>query len=275
MTPYSPKDYWANIAEDFRLADSTGLAPVLHPGTPSWFNELIDKLQFQAMRRALALAQVLPGSKVLDVGCGTGRWVRRYAQLGLLATGLDGTRGMLTTARKHGTIEPLVAGEARQLPFLDSSFDCVTDVTVIQHIPSESQTRALSEMMRVLRPGGRLILVELIRGAGPHIFPHPPENWIEQVTSHNAKLIAWFGQEFLLPDRLFVHLAQSLRGGNGTSPRPDLLGASSPSNANRALRSAYWRFRRITTSVSAWIDPLTEKICTARLATHGVFVFRK
>ncbi len=274
MTPYSPKEYWSGIAKDFRSADPFGFSPVLHPGAPVWFNQLIDKLQFQALRRAVELAQISPGSRVLDVGCGTGRWVRRYTELGFCATGVDAAPNMLTTAREHGTITPLIAGEASQLPFSDCVFDCVADVTVVQHIPSDLQPRALSEMTRVLKPRGCLILMELIRGTGAH-FPHSPENWIKQVTSRGPTLIGWFGQEFLLPDRLLVRLAQSLRGGNSTSSNADVLTVSSPSHANPVLRSAYWRFRRITTSVSAWIDPLTEKICTARLATHGVFVFRK
>lgn len=275
MTLYSPREYWAGLAKDFRSADPFGFAPVLHPGAPVWFNQLIDKLQFQALRRALGLAQITPGSRVLDIGCGTGRWVRRYAELGFCAAGVDAAPDMLTTARERGTISPLIAGEASQLPFSDCVFDCVADVTVIQHIPLDLQTRALSEMTRVLKPGGRLILMELIQGAGAHIFPHSPENWIKQVTSHGATLIGWFGQEFLLPDRLFVRLTQSLRGGNINSANRDVLPVSSPSDANPVLRSAYWGFRRITTSVSGWIDPLTEKICTPTLATHGVFVFRK
>jgi SAM-dependent methyltransferase len=275
MTSYSPRDYWAGVAEDFRSADPSGFAPVLHPGAPVWFNQLIDKLQFQAIRRALTLAQIPQDSRILDVGCGTGRWVRRYAQLGFRPTGLDRTSGMLTTARRQKTAAPLLAGEAHRLPFPDGSFDCVTDVTVVQHIPSELQPQALGEMIRVLNPGGRLILMELIRGAGVHIFPRAPADWIEQGTSHGATLIAWFGQEFLLPDRIFVHLAQSLRGGNGGHGNTKTTPISSGTRPEPSLRNMYWRLRHITAPVSAWFDPLTEKICPGKLATHGVFVFRK
>jgi SAM-dependent methyltransferase len=275
MSGYSPKEYWASMADDFRSADPSGIAPVLHPGAPGWFNQLIDRQQFHAVRRALALAKIPAAARSLDVGCGTGRWVRRYEQLGLRATGLDATPGMLKTARQCGTGGLLVAGEAYQLPFSDGTFDFVSDVTVVQHIPSELQPAAIGEMIRVLKPQGHLLLFELIRGRGPHIFPRSPEDWIEQAGSHGAALLGWFGEEFLLPDRLFVRMAQSVSGGNGGRHNTGAPPANSDSQAKSAMRNAYWRFRHITASVSAWTDPLAEKIFPARFATHGVFVFRK
>jgi SAM-dependent methyltransferase len=273
MNAYSPKKYWGELAENYVSGDAEGLAPVLHPGAPAWFNRLIDKQQLQAVRRALTIAGIPAAARSLDVGCGTGRWVRRYGQLGFRATGLDVTPGMLKTARQCGTAGQLVAGEAYRLPFADGAFEFVSDVTVVQHIPAELQPAAIGEMMRVLKPEGHLLLLELIRGRGAHIFPRSPENWIEQATSHGATLLGWFGQEFFLPDRLFVRVAQLVSGRNGDSVS---TGApTSESEAGSTIRRVYWRFRRITALVSAWTDPLAEKIFPARYATHGMFVFRK
>jgi len=134
MNVYSPREYWTGISERFRSADPDGFAPVLHPDAPAWFNRTIDSLQSRAMKRALTLAKVQTGSRFLDVGCGTGRWVRRYAQLGFRPIGIDATAGMLQTAREHGTTPPLTVGWASALPFADAYFDAVSDVTVIQHI---------------------------------------------------------------------------------------------------------------------------------------------
>src|SRR5215469_8362661 len=89
MDAYTPKDYWNKLAQDYAEVDETGLAPVMHPEAPAWFNELIDELQFRGVRRALSLVQLSVGASVFDVGCGTGRWIRRYGQMGFLATGLD------------------------------------------------------------------------------------------------------------------------------------------------------------------------------------------
>src|ERR1700683_4295728 len=274
MSGYSPKEYWAGIADDFRSADPAGIAPVLHPGAPAWFNQLIDKQQFHALRRALALATIPTGARTLDVGCGTGRWIRRYEQFGFWAAGLDVPPGMLKTARQCGTAGLLVAGEAHRLPFANGAFDFVSDVTVVQHIPTELQSAVIGEMMRVLKSEGHLLLFELIRGGGAHIFPRSPEDWIKQAAAHGASLLGWFGEEFLLPDRLFVRLVQSVSCGNGAGPKAVLPG-NSKAHARSAIRNTYWRFRHVTASFSAWIDPLTEKLCPARFATHGVFVFRK
>jgi SAM-dependent methyltransferase len=275
MSTFSPKEYWTGLAESDRSGDPTGFSPVLHPDAPAWFNRLIDELQFRALRRALALARIAPGSLALDVGCGTGRWVRRYEGMGFRATGVDATGGMLRLARELRTTAPLVVGEAYRLPFLDARFDLVSDITVVQHIAASLQPQAISEMVRVARPGGCLILMELIRGEGPLLFPREPRDWIEQAASCGAKLVGWFGQEYRLFDRLFVSVALTLAGRNRS---PAKASSGSPKRLPKpsvAAHRIYWRIRRVTVPISVWADPIADRICPAHFATHGVFVFRK
>lgn len=275
MNAYSPKEYWTGVAEDYRSADATGLAPVLHPDAPPWFNRIVDELQFRAVRRALVLASLPRGARILDVGCGTGRWVRRYGALGYEATGVDATPAMLGIARRQGTAALLIAGEAHCLPFAAATFDCVSDITVVQHIPPSLQSQALGEMLRVLKPGGRLFLLELIRGKGAHIFPRPPQDWIEQCTMQRAKLVGWFGQEFLLLDRVLQRAVQSVAGRNGSRATDGSVRRAPGSQSTTGVHRTYWALRRVTASLSASADPLTEKILPAAFATHGMFVFQK
>jgi SAM-dependent methyltransferase len=275
MTDCSEKNYWSEVAAKFRSADATGFAPVLHPGAPEWFNRVIDSQQLRAVKRALALSTARRSSSVLDVGCGSGRWVRRYQAFGYRATGLDATQTMLQIARDQKTSAQLISGEAQRLPFADFSFDCVSDITVVQHIPFSLQPLAISEMMRVLRPDGSLILIELIRGEGLHIFPRPPEDWIRQAELYGGKLIGWFGEEFFPLDHAFVGIVQSARRHKlGLSRRHKVSLDASPREPTLARR-AYWGLRRITVAISSWVDPAVEKLLPARLASHGVFVFRK
>lgn len=272
---YSPKTYWAGLANGYDPADASGFAPILHPQAPAWFNEAIDTLQFRAVRRALAIANIAPGARFLDVGCGTGRWLRRYQQLGFSAVGVDATFGMLRIARAHHTTPPLVVGLAFNLPFRDASFDCLSDITVVQHIPHETQPKALQEMVRVLRPGGRLILLELVRGQGFHVFSRPPQDWIREVLACGTTLLGSFGEEFLFPDRLFVGLAQKVSGRKRKSADQEQPLTAGSSGDLSFARRLYWNLRHISMPISAWTDPLVEKICPISMATHGVFVFQK
>jgi SAM-dependent methyltransferase len=270
IEPYAPRKYWTEIADAYNQGNGDGLAPVLHPGVPDWYNRIIDMLQHRALLRALDIAKLGVGSHILDIGCGTGRWLRRYDDLGYRPTGIDLTSGMLSLARKNRTRSPLVGGESFQLPFKDSTFDAVSDITVIQHQMRTSQRRSLAEMLRVLRPGGRLILIELIRGKGNHIFPLSPRDWIDLVASSGATLVDWFGEEFMLVDRAFVTLARLLVRGkyHDTISLQDVRAAS-------LSREVFWKIRRLTATVSARIDPTVSRIFPGNLATHAVFIFLK
>ncbi|MGB2663803.1 MAG: class I SAM-dependent methyltransferase [Candidatus Acidiferrum sp.] len=279
---YSPKDYWSSLANDGDSSDATGFAPILHPLAPAWFNQLIDRLQFHALRRALALAEISPGARFLDVGCGTGRWVRRYEELEFSAVGVDATIDMLRIARARNTRSPLTTGLAQSLPFSNATFDGLSDITVVQHIPYELQSRALQEMVRVLKPGARMILLEVICGKNSqiakdaHVFPREPRDWIREVEDCGATLIDWFGQEFLLADRLYVRLAHALYKPKGSFV--DQVQSASyrfSSQKSSVARRIYWQLRHVTVPFSVWSEPAVARICPAPLATHGMFVFRK
>ena len=117
------------------------------------------------------------------------------------------------------------------MPFADAKFDCVSDITVVQHIPEPQQPQALGEMLRVLKPGGRLILLELIRGNDAHIFPHSSREWIGQVESCGARQIGSFGQEYLLFDRLFVAAARKLTERSSSPDSTQTAGTSAHSRS--------------------------------------------
>lgn len=91
-----------------------------------------------------------PGESLLDVGCGTGWFTRRFAaHLGGHVTGLDADLARLEYARAHGRHERYLQGDARALPFADASIDRVISVTALCFIDDWRQ--ALGEMARVAR----------------------------------------------------------------------------------------------------------------------------
>src|ERR1700687_809858 len=104
--------------------------------------------------------------------------------------------------------------------------------------------------------------MDLIDGKGAPICPPVPQDGIQQATARGATLIDWFGQEFLLLDRMFTHAAQTIAGRGGRHTRDQTLPVAAESHRTAAARRVYWAARRLTVSLSAWAEPLTEKICS-------------
>lgn len=107
--------------------------------------------------RVCDAAGLVPGNTVLDVACGTGvlagEAARRVRTDGSV-TGLDCNDGMLDVARQHRPDIDWISGEAESLPFADASFDAVISQFGLMFF--EDRAKALSEMWRALKPGGRL-----------------------------------------------------------------------------------------------------------------------
>ena len=89
------------------------------------------------------------GASLLDTGCGTGYFSRRFARLGLSVTGIDPDRDVLNFARKQGSDIHYLQGNAVELPFPDNAFDYSIAVTSLCFIDDPLQ--ALREMWRVTR----------------------------------------------------------------------------------------------------------------------------
>ena len=100
------------------------------------------------MRRLL---QAAPGQTLLDVGCGTGHFSRRFAADGLAVTGVDPDAAMLAYARSQDNAVAYVQGDARALPFAAGTFDHCTAITSLCFI--RDPAAALAEMWRVCRRG--------------------------------------------------------------------------------------------------------------------------
>jgi ubiquinone/menaquinone biosynthesis C-methylase UbiE len=114
---------------------------------PGGYHELLDELEAGFVQRFGA------GRDVLEVGCGTGLVLQRIGGFAKTAQGVDLSPGMLERARSRGL--RVSEGSATALPFEDASFDVTCSFKVLAHVPDVAG--ALSEMLRVTRPGGHVL----------------------------------------------------------------------------------------------------------------------
>jgi demethylmenaquinone methyltransferase/2-methoxy-6-polyprenyl-1,4-benzoquinol methylase len=115
-------------------------------------------------RRTARATGLVSGGSALDVACGSGKLTARLAQIagaGGRVVGLDFSPKMLEVARRdHPGIE-FIEGDALTLPFDDASFDASTIAFGLRNLANP--VRGLSEMLRVVRPGGRAVVLEFVR----------------------------------------------------------------------------------------------------------------
>jgi len=94
------------------------------------------------------------GSRILESGCGSGRWVRFLQDRGLKMTGLEYSHETVGMVRKHWPDLDIVEGDCERSPFPDGSFDGALSFGVVEHW-IEGPQRPLRELLRVLKPGAK------------------------------------------------------------------------------------------------------------------------
>lgn len=169
---------------------------------------------FGARAVSAALTGLLPQDWTIgDLGCGTGTVAEALAPCVRRVIAVDGSRKMLAAARKRLdglTNVDLRHGELEQLPVESGSLDAATLILVLHHLPDPS--RALAEVGRTLRPGGRLLILDML--------PHDRVEYQQQM-GH-----VWLGFSEEQMERLLLAAGLSVTSFRPVPPDPSALGPS-------------------------------------------------
>jgi demethylmenaquinone methyltransferase/2-methoxy-6-polyprenyl-1,4-benzoquinol methylase len=165
-------------------------------------NDVLSLGQDRRWRRAVVRAvDARPGERVLDLAAGTATSSEPFADAGVRTVASDFSLGMLRVGRRRRPDLSLVAGDGTRLPFADDAFDAVTISFGLRNIVDHRA--ALAEMLRVTRPGGRLVVCE---------FSHPTYRPFRTVyTEYLMRALPTVARKVSSNPDAYVYLAESIR----------------------------------------------------------------
>ena len=141
------------------------------------------------------------GQKVLDLAAGTGTSSEPYADAGIHVVACDFSLGMLRVGKRRRPDIDFVAGDATNLPFADNSFDAVTISFGLRNVSDPKL--ALREMLRVTKPGGRMVIAEFSQ---PTFAP-----WRTVYTEYLMRALPAIASKISSNPDSYVYLAESIR----------------------------------------------------------------
>ena len=168
-------------------------------------NDLMSLGLHRAWKRfAIRIARVQPGERVLDVATGSGDLARALSERGADVWMTDVNHRMLSIGRDRmldaGRLLPAMQSDAERLPFADRTFDCVTVAFGLRNMTHKD--RALAEMKRVLRVGGRLLVLE---------FSRVWEPLAKAYDVYSFRVLPWLGERVAGDASAYRYLAESIR----------------------------------------------------------------
>ncbi|MCC3272594.1 demethylmenaquinone methyltransferase [Arthrobacter zhangbolii] len=165
-------------------------------------NDVLSLGQTRRWRRIVVDAVgAVPGQRVLDLAAGTGTSSEPYADAGIDVVACDFSLGMLKVGKRRRPDIDFVAGDATNLPFADNSFDASTISFGLRNV--NEPKKALAEMLRVTKPGGRLVIAEFSSPVIPV--------WRTMYTEYLMRALPPIARKVASNPDAYVYLAESIR----------------------------------------------------------------
>jgi len=154
--------------------------------TAKWYDSLFEPINKGL--RLIGLRMFLPkkGMSILDVGCGTGAFLDFYQRYDCNLFGIDPSPAMLEIAKERlaGKAE-LYLGSAAEMPYPDASIDLIVSMLVLHEMDHPLRLAVLEEMKRVLKPDGRILLIDFYPGR-----PESFKGWRTKATIFFSEIAA-------------------------------------------------------------------------------------
>jgi ubiquinone/menaquinone biosynthesis C-methylase UbiE len=154
--------------------------------TAKWYDSLFEPINKGLRLVGLRMFKPQKGMSILDVGCGTGAFLDFYQRYDCNLFGIDTSPAMLEIAKKRldGEAE-LYLGSAAEMPYPDDSFDLIVSMLVLHEMDHTVRLAVLEEMKRVLKPDGRILLIDFNPGK-----PASFKGWRTKVTIFFSEIAA-------------------------------------------------------------------------------------
>ena len=285
---YNMQTYWEERFKKFGDKDAESLSAFQTVGMPLWYNSFFAYTERSALKKILnSLNQgSFVGMNMCDVGCGIGAWVRYYALKGATeAIGIDVSSGAIRRARELTTSEAssFIIMSGSDLGLKDEVFDVISIIKVLQHFPYAQQKRAATEICRVTKKGGFIIVLEQL-GDGrasnaSHVFPNTIDQWAEYF-EQECIIIDVKGLQYTPLLRIFQSLINKAIV-NGREYRK-VKGRNQDKNGKipgvslwKLIESTYYLVLRLIIIFSYPLERICSKILPPERATHAIFLLKK
>jgi ubiquinone/menaquinone biosynthesis C-methylase UbiE len=192
-----------------------GIYSVCYPNQSRRRNIFTDWLQNRTFQKLLNKCGNLGGNVALDIGTGAGRWAVRLLGRGLKVTAIDSNEEMIERNIKLFPQINFKKMHITYLDFEDNYFDLVTSVTVLHHIPYETQKEVIKEITRVTKDGKHILILESTNtnSAAPSMFANSLTRWTELFRENGCKKLASVGYEYIPLISAAIHLSHLYRRG--------------------------------------------------------------
>lgn len=194
--------------------DPDGLNNVCQSGAPLAVNRYYQRGQRRVFRHLLErVTPPRPGSRALDVGCGTGRWSAQLDRHGYDVTGIDLQPSVIELNRRRF---PRVRFECQPIQdFHDGAergFDLITSITVLQHLPEAEQVRAVERIAAMVADEGHVLILENVSDRRrPHMFARLADGWVGLFRDAGLTMVARRSYDYSPALRLYYLLTARWR----------------------------------------------------------------